>query len=140
MTYCSFSTRRSLKSQKYKYECCFLVICSIGFVILSGNSTKVRQKTQIHSKAEKYIKVNIDDSTANDIIQELRKKRKKILKEINEPQKIIRNKEIDSITNDIENAQYDHQFCKAINLIESKIKNIVLDKEQYKTNEKNMMI
>ena len=84
------------------------------------------------SKEQKDIRIRIANSNNAEIILELKTKRNRMLKEIKEKHKITRDKEIDSITNEIVNALHDHQFYKAIKLLRNpntKNENIVYDKE-----------
>ena len=84
------------------------------------------------SKAQKEMKIAIDNSNDQNIITELRKKRNHTLKEIKKKQKEVQEKEINSITDELLQAQNDNQYFKALKLIRNpanKNKNIVHDKE-----------
>ena len=97
------------------------------------------------SNKQKEIKIKIENSNNPKAIERMKSERNKIMKEIKNIQRKIRNEEIDNSLKEIEEAQNDYKMFKAIKFIrdpKTKQRQIVHDeegkiilnsKEQYKT-------
>lgn len=92
----------------------------IGYVENAFSKMEFSEKIEQLSKKQKDIRIQIENSNNLSKIIKLRKKRNKILKEIQDKQKEVRNRNADNIIEQIDKVQNDRKMYSAIKILNMK--------------------